>query len=100
MRTFLKASVIAVSAAALVASSAAVAGAHGDDVNVNVCGNTSQEALAISFLPIVGDSEIEQGTANTVICQAGDANTAVNWAPSFSLIGPEIEEPEIPAPEI
>ncbi|MDB1087870.1 hypothetical protein PJ985_09865 [Streptomyces sp. ACA25] len=95
MRTSSKISTLAVAAAMLIGASAATASAHdyqgkhrgGDDINVNVCGNTSQEALAISFLPIVGDSEIEQGTANTVICQAGDANTAVIWAPSFSLIG-------------
>ncbi|MDB1087872.1 hypothetical protein PJ985_09875 [Streptomyces sp. ACA25] len=96
MRTSLKVSAVAGAAAMLIGASAATASAHdyegkhrgGDDINVNVCGNTSQEAVAISFLPLLGgESEIEQGAANTVICQAGDGNTAVNWAPSFSLIG-------------
>ncbi|MDB1087871.1 hypothetical protein PJ985_09870 [Streptomyces sp. ACA25] len=94
MRTFLKASALAGAAAMLIGASAATASAHdykgkhsGDEVNVNVCGNTQQAAAAFSFVPVLGESEVEQGTANTVICQAGDANTAVIWAPSFELIG-------------
>ncbi|NBM15162.1 hypothetical protein [Streptomyces sp. GC420] len=92
MRTLVKMSVVAVGAAAMLATSATAASAGGTEevhhatsheVQSSVCGNTAQESRIFVLGGIVV-GPVNEADGN-VICQSGWGNSAHNFAPEIDL---------------
>ncbi|NJP99999.1 hypothetical protein [Streptomyces zingiberis] len=94
MRTTAKLSFLSLAAAAMIAGSATSAAAsngdYGDETTTvgievyNDCGNTPQIVAADPLSSVEG---VAQDSVTNTICQIGEDNEAINYAPHYEFLG-------------